>query len=246
MPDTRIVCFLNSAYARIGQNWLAAMDRLGLRDRLLLVTLDDEAAELFASVATLHRPFIGGLGGLWAHRTRVIAELVADGCDVLHSDADAVWLRNPLSEHFNGEEDLSFSQGTIWPPDSLAAKGFVVCCGLFLMRATHRARALLPDWLALATSFGDDQIAMNRLIDRMFPKWTIARAYQRSYHGHTYLCSDEKMTAEANGLRISVLPYDRFPRIAEDYSGAYVAHPLSPKSAVETEACLRSAGLWLI
>jgi hypothetical protein len=209
-----------------------------------LVTLDDVAATAFADARTLHRPFTGDMAGLWIHRTNVISELLESGYSVLHSDADAVWLKDPWAHYFDSDEDLIFSQGTIWPPDSLATKGLVVCCGLFLMRATPAVKAILPEWMSMTAEFGDDQIAINRLLDRALPEWSISQPYERIYQGQAFTCSPSKMTARAENLSVAVLPHERFPRLVDDLAGVYVAHPLSPKGAAETESVLHAAGLW--
>ena len=54
--------------------------------------------------------------------------LIACGIDFVHSDADAVWLRDPIPEYFGPGEtaDLVASQGTRHPPDVFGRWGFVL------------------------------------------------------------------------------------------------------------------------
>ena len=49
--------------------------------------------------------------------------------DFVHSDADAVWLKNPLISFGKTAFDLLASQGTIWPLDVFEQWRFVLCCG---------------------------------------------------------------------------------------------------------------------
>lgn len=116
-----ITVSVDERYVGIAANWLAAVRRLGLERHVMLVTLDPEAEQAFAAVHAprLFRPLDSrGLGELWIHRVRILASLLAVGRDIVHSDADAVWLANPLDDLFPPGFGMVFSQGRYGRPTS--------------------------------------------------------------------------------------------------------------------------------
>ena len=244
-----ILCFVNGLYERIARNWLCAVGRLELLDNVVLVTLDEAAEAAFAShaVKTLHRPLASAsVGDIWLHRARIVAEFLRQGEDVVHSDADAVWLANPLPYLFGEADDAVFSQGTVWPPESFAWRRFVLCCGLYATRSNPLTIAFMDALLPAIEKHGDDQKALNYLVDKRFRDWQLDQTYELEFRNRKLLCSREKMRAQEGGMTLSVLPHHLFPRAMTSPSGVVVGHPLSAKTAEETERVLRDAGLWLL
>lgn len=96
-------------------------------------------------------------------RTRLFLHLVRNGRDFIHSDADALWIRDPrpwLARH--PAIDLLASQGIFWPVAQYLRHRFVLCAGFFVCRANRRTLAYferveaLRDW--------DDQVRMNLVL----------------------------------------------------------------------------------
>ena len=122
-------------------------------------------------------------------RTTLFARLAAAGVDFLHSDADALWQRDPrpwLREHMGF--DLLFSQGTTHPSRHHWAAGFTVCAGFFFARASARTAAFFEEAERMATrEASDDQSQFNRLLRRRLsgrwemeaPRLAIARSRGR-------------------------------------------------------------------
>jgi hypothetical protein len=244
-----ILCFVNEPYIRVARNWLLAVDRLGLSPGVTLVTLDAAAEDAFqgAGIATLNRPLPSrDVADLWLHRTKVILTLLREGHDIVHSDADAVWLRNPLPHLFDDGEDMVFSQGTTWPLRSLERRRFVLCGGLFAIRSSQKSIAFWDQVASRLERGGDDQKVLNHLIDRRFSEWTIKDPYELTFRNRTILCSREKITAAADGMTVSVLPHHLYPRLLADTGPAFVAHPVSAKTGVATEDVLRERKLWFL
>lgn len=243
-----IVVFVDERYVAVAANWLAAVRRIGLQQHVMLVTLDSGAERAFAPIHTsrLFRPIDSrNLGDLWMHRVRIVSSLLADGRDVVHSDADAVWLGNPLSELFAPGFDMVFSQGTLWPPDVHHTRGVVACCGLFAVRSSPRTRDFFTDLETRVAVEHDDQVAVNRLLNETLGPWTIEKPHQAEVSGRAFTISDSMMVAEGDGLRIGVLPFRRYPRLMSDPRHVVVGHPLSGKTAAETQGVLRRCGLWV-
>ena len=109
-------------------------------------------------------------------RSRLFLHLARSGRDFVHSDADAVWLRDPrpwLARH--GGYDLLISQGTVFPSEQYRRHGFVVCAGFFLCRANRRTVGYFEQ---VETHAGaDDQQRMNQvLLADPEGRWTAPRA----------------------------------------------------------------------
>ena len=100
-------------------------------------------------------------------RVRVYRLLAAAGCDFVHSDADAFWLRDPrpwlLRE---GRCDLLVSQGTTFPAAHYRRHRFTACAGFFLCRANARTRDYFAAVEALLPACPDDQACMNAVLLR--------------------------------------------------------------------------------
>lgn len=245
----KIAVFVDGRYVPIAQNWLAAMRRIGLETNVLLVTLDAESERAFerTDIERLFRPLLTEkLEDLWIHRIRVLAGLLADGHDIVHSDADAVWLSNPLGDLLSPDYDLVFSQGTIWPPDVHERRGLVLCCGLFSVRASARTLSLFDELARRVTIERDDQIAINRLLDEKLGEWKIARPRFLRFGDKNFVTSDEVINSSDGALKVGVLPFHRYPRIISSIDGVIVAHPLSGKTCAETQEKLAECGLWCI
>ncbi len=244
-----IVTFVNAGYISIARNWLAAMGRLGLDEAVLLVTLDDEAKAALANqkCQVFHRPLPSAdLRDLWVHRVRIIAELMAEGHDIIHSDADAVWLHDARSAIADGGHDLVFSQGTVWPPDSHDKRGFVLCCGLFYLRNSSIVRDFVSRLTQRVRLVRDDQIAVNHLVDEEFSNWIIEDPYWVGFRNTTFVCSRTMMRAQGGDLSLAVVPHHACPRLMQGTDGVLVGHPLSGKTRAETESVLRDHGLWFL
>ena len=108
-------------------------------------------------------------------RARLFRRLVDTGCDFIHSDADAFWLRDPrpwLERHV--EFDLLYSQGGMRPVKQYRAHRFVLCAGFFLARANERTRALFATVDARTNDYPSDQIRVNHaLLEDPERVWTV-------------------------------------------------------------------------
>ena len=100
-------------------------------------------------------------------RVRLFRHLAASGCDFIHSDADALWLRDPRPWLMRqGGYDLLFSQGTTFPRPHYHRHRFVVCAGFFLSRANRRTRAFFERVGARVQTNPSDQHGMNTVLLR--------------------------------------------------------------------------------
>jgi hypothetical protein len=246
------VVFCNTEYERILDNWLIAVDQLG-QVPVLVVALDEPLAKRLRreGVPTIHAPCDEKLTDIWAVRAKVLYELVAAGYNVIHSDADAVWLKDPRPLLATLEGDIVSSQGTVYPPSCHEAWVHVLCYGFIQFRATEATVQLLKTFAnqAAGPEPFDDQSTLNeRLLDEEI-SWDVEAPYQVPFRGREFTCSAQPIVGETGALRVVVLPHSqvqRFPNSVESDDGFYVRHPLSPKTAEGTEAVLRGINCWYI
>ena len=232
-----IVVFADKLYLEVLLNWLVAMKRLDIRN-YLIISLDQELHDFLdeRGFATFLAPLAGSLRQLWILRMQIFHALCHNGVDFIHSDADAVWLRNPIPDYFSDPTcDIVASQGTVWPSDILNTQGFVFCCGLFYVRSCAATRALLGDMLNDVMESGDDQVSLNRIINNRDIHWDTARShsYPLVYDGQQFLCFKHAVTGRsADGtLTVALLPHHLFQRLHMPGQNAFVKHLLCEKTS---------------
>lgn len=249
----RIVTFCNADYIPVAQNWLCSLGRINMAEHAIIVSLDDQTRDAFHPDLVLHRPLnfqAEGLAALWSHRISVLREFLNAGEAVIHSDADAVWLRDPMHDIEACESPIVFSQGTYWPLDVHARRGLVVCCGFFYLRPVPYVFRFIEAVADRISADRDDQIAMNRVIDDWIEDWDIDDRYVIPFRNTHFVASREPIRAydsiaQTDYPNISILPHHAYPRLLEEVSTeTVVAHPLSGKTLKEKVDCLSRLGLW--
>jgi len=254
VDEPLIVVFSDRTYLEVLLNWLIAVDRLSIKN-YLVVSLDQAIHEylLKRKVPTvlLQIDKRQGLGGLWVSRAEVFSLICNMGIDFIHSDADAVLMRDPIVDYFQGQErDLIVSQGTVWPPFVLQHWGFVLCCGLFQVRSNSLTKALLTDLLSDIRITGDDQISMNKVLMERNIQWTEdpSNLYTLKYKEHQFNCYRNMISGYSpqDGLTISMLPQHLFQRLPMQEPDVYVKHLLSPKENRKKMEMFASTGCMLL
>jgi hypothetical protein len=230
-----VIAFANSRYIDVLMNWLVALALNGV-DNYLIVALDRELHQFLneRGIPVVLSELSGDLSALWMRRIDVFTALCAAGVDFVHSDVDAIWIRDPRAAYLSDPQaDLIISQGTIWPPDSYQTWGFVLCCGFFQLRSTVRTRRLLGELKEHVQSTGDDQVSLNQLIAGRSTRWQIepADAYYVDASPARFLCARSVMRGlGSDGLRVQVLPHHLFQRVPlASGETPYVLHLLTRK-----------------
>ena len=116
----KIIVFGNISYSEIANLWLSYIDKLGLLKNVIFIALDNEIVENIKNyeVQTIKAPYdikTKGLNGFWQFRCEIFLRILDKYGSFIHSDLDAIWLKNPeiILKEINA--DLIFSQGTIHP-----------------------------------------------------------------------------------------------------------------------------------
>ena len=234
---TLVVVFANSEYQTVLDRWLDAIEPLGVRN-YVVVALDQTLWEEMArrEIAVLYRPCPANLESLWVHRTDVLLELLEAGYNLVHSDADALWLKNPLDDFiYDKGHDLIFSPGTYWPPEVHSEWGFVLCCGFFYAQCNAQTLAFFTELAQAVRIDRDDQICVNRLLLERGLSWESQDSYELVIRGKSVKYFTGPAEGNAGELNVCVLPHAQFQRLPAAEDDLYIQHWLSDKSALSKQ-----------
>jgi hypothetical protein len=243
------VIFATDNFTPLLRNWLRHAGAAGVT-RMLVIAMDQALHDRLgqAGIAAVRHSFDGTLGDLWYQRALVFEWLAGQGVDFIHSDADAVWLHDPRPLCFTeGEFDLVFSQGIDYPAETWRNWGFVLCCGLFAVRANPATAAFFTAVRSIAADLKDDQVAVNALLEQSGLSWRrdgLDSYKLTSRRGQAFTCHQQVLPgfSERFGLHVGLLPHHRVPRLPIPGVDALVRHPAGPGDPI---ARLRSVGCWL-
>jgi hypothetical protein len=191
--------------------------------------------------------FSGAHADIWLVRTRLTHSLLAQGFDVLLTDADALWLRNPfplIEAHLDA--DIVSSRG-LFPENVSKVLGAALCMGFIYVKASAHTATL---WGEVAAHMArqttrDDQRDVNVLLLSLGlhyptkPTYIGSTEYSKGYfqhHNHNY--------------RVTLLPHVLFRRVCDqermtDIHSAVVAHCLShQKKGASKMTTAEAVGLW--
>jgi len=158
-----IVTTTSSSYLGIFELWLRTLPRLEEEAEIVVACLDEGAARRVEEIGGCRvlRRFATTRADIWVARLEVVIDQV-DATDVIHSDADAFWLRDPTPFLEEGPGSMAFSID-----HGLGAndKGFALCCGFYAFTRTEANVAFLRRWLRRTIQLRDDQLAVNDLYE---------------------------------------------------------------------------------
>ena len=247
--NTIIVVFANSSYADIIKNWIEAIEPLNIKN-YIVVSMDQRLHDqlLENNIQSIKRECNAELGNIWIHRIEVIKEILGYGYDVIHSDADAVWLKDPLDFYFSKTTyDMAFSQGTFWPKDVHKVWGFVLCCGLFYIKSNMKTRKFIEDISEDVRASNDDQISCNRYLLSKKIKWELPKnTYSLAYQNIKFICSNDIILGNNHSFKVALLPHSKFQRIQDDTSDVYVRHVMSEKNSDNIVESLIKNDCWFL
>jgi hypothetical protein len=231
--NTIIIVFANMAYLNVLENWLYAINKLELSN-YLVVSIDKQLHIYLKerNIPTYLLQTKSDMKSLWINRVKLFRDILNLGYNFIHSDADAIWLRNPVETFFTElNYDVVFSQGTVWPEDTYEKNGFVLCCGYFGIKSNVNTINLLEDVYLDSKITGDDQVSFNHVINRGSIKWHIDQSYEMMFRDKRLKCSKDIIRGNKSNISIALLPHHLFQRINVDDVEAYVKHLLSEKKS---------------
>ena len=110
---TKIITFANSSYALIIKKWLKYISYLGLIDNVLIIALDNNVKKYIVDykLEIITDPFDiakEGIEKFWEFRCVKFIEIYKRYGTFIHSDLDAIWLKNPFNYLSLYKYDLIF------------------------------------------------------------------------------------------------------------------------------------------
>lgn len=246
---TKIITFANSSYALIIKKWLKYISYLGLIDNVLIIALDNNVKKYIVDykLEIITDPFDiakEGIEKFWEFRCVKFIEIYKRYGTFIHSDLDAIWLKNPFNYLNLYKYDLIFSQGSVYPRDMYSKFGFVACCGFFMIRKSNLSTIFLDELLDNVKVSNDDQVSVNKFLLKYYESFNFKDTYKNKANlpdGKNFLikCSNYPIIGNVkkgnNDLpSFAILPQKLFTRLKESINlETIIAHPLAPKDNKE-------------
>lgn len=160
--NTLVVTFCEKTYLSVLVNWLAFVRTRSRSQVSVLVITTDRAFSEFLSRKGVNSLYLSAVpssnlaASFWKTRLHVFTWLSAWNFTVIHSDLDAIWLKNPLPEIYShlgkgaGHGRLLLSRD-IYPGEQLRVWGSTLCTGFMAFRGGNRTGThvqsvmMLPD-----------------------------------------------------------------------------------------------------
>ncbi len=254
--ETLTITFVSQSYIKLAQNWLNSVEKSGYIGEIKIYALDGATKRYFPKY--LVEPInavISDLDALWRIRVEVFRSLFINQTSFIHSDVDAIWLKNPTDYLGELQTPLVFSQGTIHPHSVHKKLNFVFCCGFFYLSSTkkdERVIRCISEWTNLRDleEIYDDQTSINEIFGKnLLPYPSNVEKYLVTSPVGDFTAFKKNLVLnhiDNNQPFVTLLPHSRFPRILyeNERSSWVVAHPLTPKSASEKIDYLKLNGLW--
>lgn len=255
---TIAITFMSREYARVGLNWVEAMRRLGwsnylviagdIQTRQALDTLLVPYVEARVAEGVTDATYVSPVGftrkglAMTALKFPILCALLHLGLSVIMSDADAVWLKNPMTSIGGWDVDVAFQRVVYFPKAIVDLWGFAACTGFVFFRSTSGTIALLEACVNEHRGVQDDQVAFNLALLGAGTRWieSVTRSGPERRRTEANLISAFRQAARRAirgttteyGLDIMALPHHQFWRhdwLGVDRSEMVICHPNTPK-----------------
>jgi hypothetical protein len=166
--DTIILTFINYKYAPLFKAFYKYFKQHNL-DNLLVICLDKESQNelLCQGIRTIFMDYtINDICEFWRFRLTIINNIFKySEKNIIHTDVDCFWLKNIVTV-FDALPDYDVISHVAFghPIQIVEQLGFVMCCGLYLLRYSKNTMNFLDKILAQNLNFVDDQVYFNHYI----------------------------------------------------------------------------------
>lgn len=233
-----IVSFCNWNYSRVALNWVAYLRKLEI-ERYLIISLDEKTEEFLLkngiNTKLIRGEILKKSGTGWRWRFQQTYNFLKSGTNIIHSDLDAIWLKNPLNFLDNESDIIASGDGGMHPTETYDKWGFTICMGWVYYRSNDCVLDIFENILNAEypdprINDFDDQVEFNHYLSSKIKGEDISITDS----------GDRQM--QLQNLKIRVLSSDVVTR--DDYDeNAYVCHPLMKKQS-NCELQLQKRGLW--
>ncbi len=268
------ITFVSKEYMDVGLNWVAAMRRLNLSN-FVVICGDQDSAEKIASVGAqvvetrlplddYDQDYLSHVGfsnkglGMTTLKFPIVHRLLAEGLNIILSDSDAIWLKNPIS-WLRG--DIAFQRIANFPSAVAQMWGFAACSGFIFFRSTPQILDFLSSCLKEQAMVQSDQIAFNLALLNGDVLWEETQlAHLREPPGALTKNNRLKLFEDTarltfvgrlarHDLSVEALPHDLFWRhksIHFDRQKVVISHPNTIKQETAKMCEFRNLGTYFL
>ncbi len=243
----KIISFCNYPYREIALNWVKHLEELSINNYEVLC-LDPESDEYLKSHGCNSR-VLNEFNDDWIsgckhtmRRTFIFKKYLKEGFDIIHSDTDAIWLKNPIPQLIeSNSQDIIVStvrHREAFPPEVREAFGFTCCMGWIFFRSNYKTIKYLDKFLNTREIKGSDQKNFNQFLLHNQPT-------SQSHKLGDELIIDNAAYQDYNELSLLALskPLVKRGPIEEE---TYVWHPNTKKEAEYKKDSFIKARKWKI
>lgn len=250
---------VSTAYLELELNFIYHMELHSTfsRDNLLIICLDEESSAFLKSqlgIRCAEYHYEGDAMArkdIWALRTLVASCLLRAGHDMLLSDADAIWLKDPI-EYMSlvgaKYSNVVASRGS--NPKHLGhAWGSTLCFGFILFRAGGAGMSTLINTVRQdAARLGNDQWAINEALNDFGIAWDPESDMVLDHSTRVGRGTVERLRDSDGEFVVTLLPHSTFTRrcgktpLSND---TVVAHCHSPEKGESMERWMKQSNLWV-
>lgn len=239
--DSLILSFCNYDYIELAIHWINSLKELNVNNYLIIST-DNKTFDSLKSKNIKTELFIyNNAQSFWEYRINVINEYLKREFNIIHSDLDAIWKKNIISELNNDKIDIYFSQGTTFPREALTKHGFVLCCGFFYVKSKQQTINFFKQYIDKLKEINDDQVAINHLL--LDTKWNIPNKFLiKQDKKYKYFEEDIYGHNTKHNLNICLISMLKIQREYFNDTGC-IYHILTPKICNQKIKLFKSLGL---
>lgn len=192
---------------------------------------------------------ISAMNSLWLARVMISSELLSLGYDVIMSDSDAVWLRNPFLAIAQVPTSHIVGSKATFPEEAYRQLGASLCMGFVYIKAMNGSTDFLQEVYnrMRKDTQPDDQKEINHMLVRK------SIIYQPKPTPLSNTFSTGKFIEHGSyEVNVTLLPHDQFRRECSLYQkqpihDSVVVHCLAmSKLAVHKNHLLKLIGLWAL
>ena len=241
-----IICFINLRYLPVAINWISFINKLNISNYLIVATDMQSYKEL--KRRGVNSVFVRGMGQkfsqgkFWLFRLKNIFKVLASGVNVIHSDSDAIWAKNPIPDFIlqNKKYDIISSiahKGNAHPPGVRKILGFTLCMGFIYFKSCKGTVEFLKK--SINEFDKTDQKTINGLLVQN--EMSITPEYGEGLLG--------SFIVDSNNLKVLALSKDiaiRDTVARTNSSDIYIYHPNSAKTCERTVKVLKKLNLWQV
>jgi len=229
-----VICvFANKDYIPILKLWHRYFSA-NVKSKCLVIALDAKTYRFcnYERYESFFAPYLGGGYGLgfMQHQMNITRKILDLNYELLVSDIDAIWVKDPLKYTLSCKTDIVFSPGTFQPPEAYAKWGNVLCGGYFLLRPNEEVNSFLDDVQKRMEKEGDQPAINHELLSRNLVWNDDETLYSINLKGKSIMQSLNPRIGMAGNISVALLPNRFFQRLKED-ADALVVHPLASKKS---------------